>query len=333
MTTLGVLNPESLVGTELVRLLGERADPARDIKLFTFDGDRAGTLIDVGGEVALLSELDTESAATLDAMFLCGNDAEPELETLPAEVTRILVSPEQAPEGSLPIVAGVNLERADPTKTLVSPHPAVVGCALLIHPLATFSPSTIAAWVLQSVSNHGREGLDELFQQSRAALNFETDVPRAVLGRQLAFNAVPATVDGGALAADLRQVLEAETLTAMSLVQGGIFNGMLISLHVACDAGTDLEEVLAVLGDGGSLRLVEAAELGGPVVAAGSDSELLAHVTADPQRQGGFWITGVLDNLVLGGAANALAIQRLSDYTGDAHGGGDAYPLRPRGLR
>ena len=309
MTTVGILNPESLAGTELVRLLAGRPDVADEVKLLTSDTEKAGTLIDVGGEVALVTKFDADGLAGLDAVFLCGSEAESALAAIPDTMIRILVAPDRPPEGSLALVAGVNLQRADPSEVLVSPHPAVVACALLLHPLARISVDRAAAWVLQSASTHGRAGLDELYQQSLSVLKFQHKIPQEALGGRLAFNVVPSPIEGAALAADLRTILgDPSPTTAMTLFQAGIFHGMLASVHVTCAAETSLEDINEALGRGHGLRLVERADFAGLITALEGDIELVTQVEQDPQIPGGFWINGTLDNLILGGAANALAI-------------------------
>ena len=94
----------------------------------------------------------------------------------------------------------------------------------------------------------------------------------------------------------------------LTLLQGGIFHGMLVSVYVTCGPDTKLRQVQEALSAGPGPQGVDGSKLGGPVAAARGDLQLAACLAADPQRAGAFWITGVLDNLVLGGAANALAI-------------------------
>ena len=73
----------------------------------------------------------------------------------------------------------------------MSPHPAVVLLALLLDPLRELGLSEAAAWLVQPATVHGRRGLDELMEQTRALLAFADDKPTDVFGQQLAFNVLP----------------------------------------------------------------------------------------------------------------------------------------------
>ncbi|HBL32028.1 MAG TPA: hypothetical protein DD490_34835, partial [Acidobacteria bacterium] len=64
------------------------------------------------------------------------------------------------------VVAGVNTEAAHPGTLMVSPHPAVVLLAHLLHPLRELAPTSAVAHVIQPASLHDTAGLDELFEQT-----------------------------------------------------------------------------------------------------------------------------------------------------------------------
>jgi aspartate-semialdehyde dehydrogenase len=260
MPRIAIVNSQTLLGRELKEALEHRPDLNVDLRLLTADPEENGTVADIAGAATLIQQLSPETLKGVEMLFVCPGPevADKSLPTLNGP-TVVHLSPRHPIEGSLPIVAGVNLDRAAPDALIVSPHPAAVALAHLLHPLRALGLEEAIAWVMLPTSASGQEGIDELLGQTQSILSFRTDLPKTVFGRQLAFNFFPAE--------------EQDELKASPYLD---------------------------LGEGQDAL--------GPIDVAGRETLLIGSIELRPGLPGAFWLWGAMDNLTLGGAANAVAI-------------------------
>lgn len=313
MSRLGILNSGSLLGGELKQMLERRRELWRELELLELEAEDYATVSEVAGEAVIVKAADEETLARLDLLFVCpaaeGESAGP-LPGLEAAGTVIFLDPAAAPPGAEQIVAGINLERARPGGALVSPHPGVIALAHLLRPLAGLGLEQAVAWLVEPASSAGQAGVDELLDQTRKVLAFDTAVAGGVFGRRLAHNLYPAGA-AAALADGAARVLGGELELSVELVRAGVFHSLTASVWARCAPETSVERVRDALAAHPHLRLDDSSQPPGPVEAAGAERLLLAAVRADRRRPGAFWLWGALDNLTLGGAANAVAIAEL----------------------
>ncbi len=310
MTTLALINPSSLLGNELKEALERRSAHWQELRLLAGDAEEDGALTDLAGSAAMVGTCDAESLAGVDVVLRCGEtpDAASLRELMAPGATLLLVAPVAPPRDAPAIVAGVNLESAARGGTLVSPHPAVTALALLLAPLAGFELDEALGWILQPASMRGRQGLDELLDQTRSILAFQPHPPAEVFGRQLAFNLLPTAAASAPFLAELRQLLGERAQLGLQVVQAGVFHSLAASLHLRFAKDPGPGRLREALTGAPFLRLAENPELLGPIEAAGSDELLVGALEADPGRPGTYWLWGVMDNLTRGGALNAVAV-------------------------
>ena len=312
MTVLAVVEPNTLLGTELRQELRQQRELWSEVRLLSAEADpEVATLSELDG-AALVQPLSAEQLEGVDLLFVCGgHDASPPPWRLAGEgTTTVLVSPPDTPELGVPVVAGVNPEAAAAGGLLVSPHPATVLLALLLHPLRPLGLDQAAAWLVQPATIRGRAGMHELMDQTRALLAFSDDRPSAVFGRQLTFNLLPGQGDPAALRAEVADLLAGAVTPAVELLQGAVFHSFTASLLVGFAEDPGLETVAAALA---AHPLLEAPETAGapapgPIDAAGSHRVLLGEVAPAGGPAGRYWVRAVMDNLTRGGAVNALEI-------------------------
>jgi aspartate-semialdehyde dehydrogenase len=312
LTVLAVVEPNGLAGTELRRLLRERRQLWTEVRLLNAEADdEVATLSELDG-AALVRPLSAEQLAGVDLVFLCeGYDAaDPAWRLAAAGTTTVVISPEQSPAGGVPVVAGVNLEAAAAGGLLVSPHPAVVLLALLLDPLRPLGLADATAWLVQPATMHGRRGLDELMEQTRALLAFSDDRPTEVFGDQLTFNLLPTGTDPAPLAAQVADLLGGSPTPAIEVVQGGVFHGFTASLLVGFAEDPGAGAIAAALAARPQIEPhdPQAGPGPGPILAAGSDKVLLGPVAPATGAPGRYWLRAVMDNLTRGGAVNAIEI-------------------------
>jgi aspartate-semialdehyde dehydrogenase len=311
MKRIAIFHSETLLGKEMREALGQ-ADSGiapKTVRLLTSDPAQVGTLTEVGAAAAMIQLFDADSIADVDTVFFCGPIAatRPLLAQLPPSVRPIVLSIDAEPGDGEPVVSGVNNAAAAHKGALLSPHPAVVLLAHLLHPLAALSPQGATATVILPASLYEQEGLEELFAQVQSIVTMNEKKLTRVFGTQLAFNLLPAApAVGHGLPHLLARVLGGLHIP-IQLIQSGVFHGVSASLFVRCATEPTPAALRRAFRNAPLVGFVTDAAHLGPIKTAGSDRVLLG-----PTRQegDGVWLWATLDNLTRGGALNALEIAR-----------------------
>jgi len=284
------------------------------VRLLSGREDEVGSLSEVGDAAALVARLDPDALEGVDAAFFCGTaeDSRAALAALPPGTTAVVLATDATPADGKPVVAGVNDRAAERGRPLLSPHPAVILLAHLLHPLRGLGIEEAVATVVQPASMHGDSGIEELFEQTRQIVTMTPQRPSPIFGGQLAFNLLPLPAPADPLRAQLREVLAGEPVVSLQVLQGGIFHSLAASLYVRCanrsEGRLDARAVRKALGQNPFVELAKRASRLGPVDAAASDKVLVGTVAEEEAAPGGFWLWAAMDNLTRGGALNAVAV-------------------------
>ena len=232
-----------------------------------------------------------------------------ELAELPPETTAIVLSLDATVEDGVPVVAGVNPDAAVPGRALLSPHPAAVLLAHLLHPLRDLDPRDAVATLIQPASVRDDAGVEELFEQTRRIVAMTQRAPSPVFGTQLSFNLLPTQLPVDPVAAELQAVLPGLPPVALQILQGGVFHSLSASLYVRLDGNPTLQAVRKALSENPHLEAADRPKHLGPIEAAASDKVIFGTIRKDDT--GGFWLWAVMDNLTRGGALNAIEIAEM----------------------
>jgi len=312
VTAIAILHPTNLLGKELRETIEARHRDWSDVRLMSTREDEIGTLTEVARAAALVSRYEPEKLKGVDLAFFCGTaeESRPLLAELPATTLGLVLALDATPEDGLPVVAGVNGDAARGHRTLVSPHPATILLAHLLHPLRVFSPEEAVATVIQPASVRDQAGLEELFEHTRQIVAMTKRTPTPVFGTQLAFNLLPAVAPAEAISAQLQSVLAGPPPVALQILQGSVFHAVSASLFVRCASNPSVQAFRKALSENPVLEAADRPRLLGPVDAAASDKVLFGSIRKDDT--GGFWLWAVMDNLTRGGALNAIEIAGLA---------------------
>jgi aspartate-semialdehyde dehydrogenase len=310
---LGIVNPLTLVGTEIQTILRERSFPYAKIALLDATGKAAGALTEVDAEPAVVAPVAQEGLDDLDLVFFCGPAAANQSWIARHAEDRFIAvdvsQPTTAEDGKL-AVAGVNLEGLDGSDgVVVSPHPVAIPIALILHQIETLSAVEICtATVVQPASEFEQEGVEELAQQTISVLNIQT-VPKTVFDRQLAFNLYPSLEHNEALiVSQVKSLTDARAQLALLITQGTIFHAHTFSLFVRTREELDAARITEALQANPAIVFAEGDQQFGTIDAAGKDEVLIAEVRPDPAIRGGFWVWAVCDNLRRSSALNAVLV-------------------------
>jgi len=310
---IGIVNPLTLVGSEIQTILRERSYPFAKIVLLDSSGKAAGALTAVDDEPAVVTAISDDELEDLDLAFFCGpassNREWIERHAEDSFIAVDLSQPSSVENGRL-AVAGMNLDDLGAgERVLISPHPIAIPMAMVLHEIGTLSRiESCVASVVQPASEFGKAGVEELAQQAISVLNVR-GVTKEVFDRQIAFNLYPAPERNEEFVADqIRTLTGGDAEIALFVTQGTIFHGHTFALFVKTRDELTVEQIESRLRDNPAIALPEGDQAFGTIDAAGKDEILVAEVRHDAAIRGGVWVWAACDNLRRSSALNAVLV-------------------------
>ena len=179
----------------------------------------------------------------------------------------------------------------------------------------------------QSVSGAGKEGMDELWNQTKAIYGLGDATPKK-FPKQIAFNVIPYigsfnddgyTDEEAKMWNELHKMMDPEIKLTVTCVRVPVFVGHSEAVTVEFDRPISPDEARAILREAPGVLVVDKQEHDGyitPVDAAGEHAVYVSRIRKDHTVENGlvFWV--VSDNLRKGAALNAVQIAQLLDETG-----------------
>ncbi|WGM45621.1 Aspartate-semialdehyde dehydrogenase 2 [Brevundimonas sp. NIBR10] len=179
----------------------------------------------------------------------------------------------------------------------------------------------------QSVSGAGKEGMDELWNQTKAIYGLGDAKPKK-FPKQIAFNVIPYigsfnedgyTDEEAKMWNEVHKMMDPEIKLTVTCVRVPVFVGHSEAVTVEFDKPISPDEARAILREAPGVLVVDKQEHDGyitPVDAAGEHAVYVSRIRKDHTVENGlcFWV--VSDNLRKGAALNAVQIAQLLDETG-----------------
>ena len=174
----------------------------------------------------------------------------------------------------------------------------------------------------QSVSGAGKEGMDELFQQTRAV--FVADpVETKKFTKRIAFNVIPHidvfmedgyTKEEWKMVAETKKMLDPKIKVTATCVRVPVFIGHSEAINIEFENPISADEARELLRNAPGCLVVDKLENGGyitPLECAGEDATYISRIREDATVENGLNIWVVSDNLRKGAALNAIQIAEL----------------------
>ena len=206
---------------------------------------------------------------------------------------------------------------------IANPNCSTIQMVVALKPLQNLVPiRRIVVSTYQSVSGAGKEGMDELFQQSRAIFVGDPVEPQ-VFTKQIAFNVIPhidVFLDDGSTKEEWKMVVETKKIVdpkiklTATCVRVPVFVGHSEAVSIEFENEISAEQAQDILREAPGCMLVDKREDGGyitPVEAAGDSATYISRVREDPTVENGINLWCVSDNLRKGAALNAVQIAEL----------------------
>ncbi|MFM7301911.1 MAG: aspartate-semialdehyde dehydrogenase, partial [Alphaproteobacteria bacterium] len=221
------------------------------------------------------------------------------------------------------VVAGLNdaaLAKAEKRRIIACPLPASLILAMVLKPLHEVAGiRRVVAATYQPASGAGKEGMDELWSQTRGI--FVNDNPEAqYFTKQIAFNVIPhidrfmadgATREEWALGVETRKLLGPDIQVAASCVRVPVMLGLGMALNIAFDRPINERDAREVLRKAPGISLLDRRDDGGyasPAEIVGEDMIYVSRIRRDATLPEGLSLWAVGDDVRLGAALNAARI-------------------------
>jgi aspartate-semialdehyde dehydrogenase len=319
------------VGREMLNILGEREFPIAEIAALA-SARSQGDIIDFGetGKTLKVQNLENFDFAGWDIALFAAGSAATKIHAPRAAAAGCTVIDNSSlyrMEPDIPlIVPEVNPQAIDgylKRNIIANPNCSTAQMVVALKPLhdaATIKRVVVSTY--QSVSGAGKEGMDELFEQTRAV--FVGD-PKAAskFTKQIAFNVIPhidsfmedgSTKEEWKMVVETRKILDPNIEVTATCVRVPVFVGHSESINIEFERPLSAAEAQRILREAPGIMLVDKREDGGyvtPIECVGEYATYISRVRKDPTVPHGLNLWCVSDNLRKGAALNAVQIAEL----------------------
>ena len=327
---VAVIGATGNVGREMLATLAARGFPASEVVALASSRS-------VGKEVSY-GEKDILKVRDLDTYDFTGTDI---ALSSPGAKVSAKYSPRAAAAGCV-VVDNTSHFRMDPDVPLVVPevNPEAIAdytkrgiianpnCSTIqmvvalkpLHDLATIKRVVVATY--QSVSGAGREGMDELFNQTRA-IYVNDPIERTKFTKQIAFNVIPhidvflddgATKEEWKMVVETKKILDPKIKVIATCVRVPVFIGHAEAIHIEFEKPITADEAREALRKAKGVTVIDHRADEGyvtPVECAGDDPVFVSRIREDSTVENGLALWVVADNLRKGAALNAVQIAEV----------------------
>ena len=318
------------VGREMLNILAEREFPVDEIVALA-SRKSMGTEISFGDKTLKTKDLDTFDFTGWDiALFAVGSEA-----------TKIY-APKAAAAGCV-VIDNSSLYRYDPQIPLIvhevnaddivryknkmiiaNPNCSTAQMVVALKPLhdrARIKRVVVATY--QSVSGAGKEGIDELWNQTKGMYVPGQEVAPSKFTKQIAFNVIPqidvflddgSTKEEWKMVAETKKILDPKIKVVATCVRVPVFVGHSEAINIEFEDPIDWQEAQDILREAPGVLLIDKREPGGyitPVECVGDYATYVSRVRQDSTVENGITLWCVSDNLRKGAALNAVQIAEV----------------------
>ncbi len=318
------------VGREMLNILQERAFPIDEIAALA-SRKSLGSEVSFGDKTLITRDLASFDFKGWDiALFAIGSEATKEF------------APKAAAAGCV-VIDNSSLYRYDPDVPLIVPEvnaDAIMGYAkknIIANPNCSTAQMVVALKPLhdrarikrvvvstyQSVSGAGREGMDELWDQTKSIYNPVTDVPPKTFQKQIAFNVIPqidVMMDDGTtkeewkMVAETKKIMDPKIKVTATCVRVPVFVGHSEAINIEFEDFLDEDEARDILRESPGVLVIDKREDGGyvtPIECVGDFATFVSRIRQDSTVENGINLWCVSDNLRKGAALNAVQIAEV----------------------
>ena len=328
---VAVVGATGNVGREMLNILAERAFPIDEIAARASSRSQ-GSEIEFGetGQMLKVQNVDNFDFAGWDMALFAAGSGPTRLHAPRAAAAGCVVIDNSSlyrmdPDVPL-IVPEVNPEAIDGYKKrmiIANPNCSTAQLVVALKPLhdrARIKRVVVATY--QSVSGAGKDGMDELFEQSRGIFVGDQTDPKKFT-KQIAFNVIPhidvflddgSTKEEWKMVVETKKILDPKIKVTATCVRVPVFVGHSEAVNIEFHDEISATEAQDILREAPGVMLIDKREDGGyvtPVECVGDYATFISRVREDSTVENGLSLWCVADNLRKGAALNAVQIAEL----------------------
>ena len=317
------------VGREMLNILEERGFPASEI-IPLASSRSVGKEVSYGDKTLTVKNLEAHDFSTTDICLMsAGGSVSKKMSPKIGAQGCVVIDNSSAwrYDAEVPlIVPEVNPDAIDgfnKKNIIANPNCSTAQLVVALKPLhEKANIKRIVVSTYQSVSGAGKDGMDELFNQSRAV--FVADpIESNVFTKRIAFNAIPHidvfmedgyTKEEWKVLAETKKMLDPKIKVTCTAVRVPVFIGHAESVNIEFENEITADEARDILREAPGCLGVDKHEDGGyvtPYECAGEDATYISRIREDATVENGLNIWVVSDNLRKGAALNTVQIAEL----------------------
>lgn len=333
---IAVVGATGVVGREIIEILEERQFPYSSLKVIASESS-AGQVIELNDRELVIEAPTADSFKDIDiAFFSAGAKISEEYVPIAAKSGAIVIDnssyfrlnkevPLIVPEVNSRILREHLQELSENEGTIIAnPNCSTIQLVVTLKPLIeTAGLKRVVVSTYQAVSGAGRQGMDELWDQSLSIFNqSETKIEK--FSKQIAFNVIPHCdlfMDNGYTREEVKVVNESRKILdlkdlkiTVTAVRVPVFSCHSESVNIEFEKSFSAEKVREVLSKAPGLVVLDDPTEGvypTAVDLAGTDATYVGRIREDDSVPHGVNLWIVADNLRKGAALNAVQIAEL----------------------
>ncbi|MDO8290948.1 MAG: aspartate-semialdehyde dehydrogenase [Parvibaculum sp.] len=326
---VAVVGATGNVGREMLNILEERLFPADEVVALASRRSQ-GTEVSYGNKTLKVKALENYDFKGTDICLMsAGSKVAEEWSGRIAAAGCVMIdnSSRYRMDPDVPlIVPEVNAAAiAGYTKKMIIANPNCSTAQMVValkplHDLAKIKRVVVSTY--QSTSGAGKEGMDELFEQTRA-IYVNDPVEKRKFTKQIAFNVIPHidvfmedgyTKEEWKMVVETKKILDPKILVTATCVRVPVFVGHSESINIEFENPISDDEAREVLRESPGCLVVDKREDGGyvtPLECVGDFATYISRIRTDPTVENGIAMWVVSDNLRKGAALNAVQIAEI----------------------
>jgi len=318
------------VGREMLNILAEREFPVDELAVLA-SRKSLGTEVSFGDETLKTQDLDAFDFTGWDiALFAIGSDATRTYAPKAAKAGCVVIDNSSLyrydPDVPL-VVPEVNAEAVDlyaKKNIIANPNCSTAQMVVALKPLHDRARiKRVVVSTYQSVSGAGKEGMDELWDQTKAIYNPVEEVEPKKFQKQIAFNVIPhidvfmedgSTKEEWKMVAETKKIMDPKIKVTATCVRVPVFVGHSEALNIEFEDFLDEDEARDILREAPGIMVIDKREAGGyatPVECVGDYATFVSRIRQDSTIENGLNLWCVSDNLRKGAALNAVQIAEV----------------------
>jgi aspartate-semialdehyde dehydrogenase len=327
---VAVAGATGAVGNQMITCLEERSFPVKSIK-FLASHRSAGRKLRFKGDTVVVEEMTEDSFKGVDiALFSAGGSTSQQFAPIAAESGCVVVdnSSQWRMDPDVPLVVPEVNPHAIVQYTkkgiIANPNCSTIQMVVPLKPIhQKFEIKRVVVSTYQAVSGTGKKAIDELFDQTRAMLNFQ-ESENKVYPHRIAFNCLPhidVFLDNGyskeevKMVNETRKILEDDSIgITATTVRVPVFYSHSESVNVETHQPISAAEVRSLLEKEPGVVVVDDLEKNLyplAIDATNSDEILVGRIREDESVPNGINMWVVADNIRKGAATNATQIAEV----------------------